>query len=79
MGGLSLRLKPVALRGVCGWDGVVGAAAREWLHHVATTQAHAFLAGLAPVHAVVRAGARVRDAVTQVSQVCEASHPPCVM
>lgn len=38
LGGLALRLKPLATGGLAGWDAVGAAAAREWLGDIARTQ-----------------------------------------
>lgn len=38
IGGLELQLKPLALTGVAGWDGLGAAAVREWITHLAHTQ-----------------------------------------
>uniref|UniRef100_A0A7S3VSR0 Autophagy-related protein 2 n=1 Tax=Dunaliella tertiolecta TaxID=3047 RepID=A0A7S3VSR0_DUNTE len=59
LGGLSLSLCPLRLAGMEGWDGLGARVAKEWCSHVARTQAHKFLTGLAPVHAVLSAGEAV--------------------
>lgn len=58
-GGVDVTFKPVKLAGVEDWDGILSACAREWLHHIATTQAHKFVQGLAPVNSVCRVGSAV--------------------
>lgn len=58
-GGVDLVLKPLRLSGVEGWDGIGIAAATEWLQHIARTQAHKFLTGVAPIRSVVRVGGAV--------------------
>jgi hypothetical protein len=58
-GGIDLELQPLRLSGVSGWDGVAAAVAQEWLGHVGRTQAHKFIAGVAPIRSVVRVGGAV--------------------
>lgn len=58
-GGVDLTLKPLRLTGVVGWDGLAAAAASEWLGYVAKTQAHKFLAGVAPIRSVIQVSSAV--------------------
>lgn len=58
-GGVDLSLKALRLHGLVGWDGLAAAAAREWLSHVARTQAHKFVTGVAPISSVCRVGSAV--------------------
>jgi hypothetical protein len=58
-GGVDLSLKPLRFTGVVGWDGVAAGAASEWLGHVARTQAHKFLAGVAPIRSVIKVSSAV--------------------
>jgi hypothetical protein len=58
-GGVDLSLKPLRFSGVVGWDGLAAAAASEWLGYVARTQAHKFLAGVAPIRSVIKVSSAV--------------------
>jgi hypothetical protein len=58
-GGVDLNLKPLRFTGVVGWDGLAAGAASEWLSYVAKTQAHKFLAGVAPIRSVIQVSSAV--------------------
>ena len=63
-GGVVVRLQPVTARGVCGWSKLSELAVRSWLEHVASTQAHKFATGLAPIRSVCNVGTATRALVT---------------
>ena len=63
-GGVVVRLQPVTARGVCGWSKLSELAVRSWLEHVASTQAHKFASGLAPIRSVCNVGTATRALVT---------------
>jgi autophagy-related protein 2 len=58
-GGVDLNLKPLRFTGVVGWDGLAAGLASEWLGYVAKTQAHKFLAGVAPIRSVIQVSSAV--------------------
>jgi hypothetical protein len=58
-GGVDLTLKPLRFTGVVGWDGLAAGLASEWLGYVAKTQAHKFLAGVAPIRSVIQVSSAV--------------------
>lgn len=58
-GGVDLTLKPLRFTGVVGWDGLAAGLASEWLGYVAKTQAHKFLAGVAPIRSVIKVSSAV--------------------
>lgn len=63
-GGVVVRLQPVTARGVCGWSKLSELAVRSWLEHVASTQAHKFASGLAPVRSACNVGTATKALVT---------------
>ena len=63
-GGVVVRLQPVTARGVCGWSKLSELAVRSWLEHVASTQAHKFASGLAPIRSVCNVGTATKALVT---------------
>ena len=63
-GGVAVHLRPVTLRGVCGWSRLTELVVRSWLEHIATTQAHTFARGLAPIRSVCNVGAATKGLVT---------------
>lgn len=58
-GGVDLTLKPLRFTGVVGWDGLAAGLASEWASYVARTQAHKFLAGVAPIRSVIQVSSAV--------------------
>lgn len=58
-GGVDLTLKPLRFTGVVGWDGLAAGVASEWLGYVARTQAHKFIAGVAPIRSVIKVSSAV--------------------
>ena len=63
-GGVAVHLRPVTLRGVCGWSRLTELVVRSWLEHIASTQAHTFARGLAPIRSVCNVGAATKGLVT---------------
>ena len=49
-----LELKRIVLRGVAGWSRCIDSTIAEWAMHIASHQAHRYVAGVQPIRSLVR-------------------------